>query len=291
MSSYASYNPNYHRDLARREADRNAVALGVRTPGQENIVFAVFNAGDAAARSQLLPVLQRDFSHNPYGALAEAAPDRRAFNVPNSVPFHDVAREAQADQWLLYQNGQWEAGQVQPRHPDSLLTRLYRTARDWGGDRFEPAAYKLGAFESPRYRGDGGRGRMLNCFMGMATEMFLDDYPTALTRVVGYDAITGPMMAYRSFAPDATSYTNILPDLTRKQLGFASSTGDFRPDPSTIRFLERSYNRPIRELEKALVGSYSQRPEYSLTRLNDAALNWPVAAELLALPAPGLYEA
>ena len=153
MSSYASYNPNYHRDLARREADRNAVALGVRTPGQENIVFAVFNAGDAAARSQLLPVLQRDYTHNPYGALAEAAPDRRAFNVPNSVPFHDVAREAQTNQWFLYQNGQWESGQTLPSHPDSLLTRLYRTARDWGGDRFEPAAYRLGSFESPRYRG------------------------------------------------------------------------------------------------------------------------------------------
>ena len=247
------------------------VALGIRKPGRETVEFSILPVRDADA---MLPVLRRDFDRQPHRVFGDLALDRRLIEVPDSRPFHDVAREAGATRWLMHQAGQWNDGAVMARSAQSLLSRWYRTAKRSGGDRFRPDRGHLGS-------SNGGGGRN-NCIMGAATELFLDDYPTALSRVEVERPHGGFAVHYVDFSRGGEPIKGVLPNIVKHELGVATDSGMFALNPAVGSTLEEYTGMTAQTLEREMGW-------LSLVRVNDHLLDWPLAGELMAIPAPGLF--
>lgn len=248
------------------------VVLGIRKPGKETVEFSVLPVRDADA---MLPVLRRDFDQQPHRVFGDLALDRRLIEVPDSRPFHDVARQTRASRWLMHQAGQWIDGPVRPRSAQSLLSRWYRTSKQSGGERFRPSKGLLGS-------NNGSGGGMENCIMGAATELFLDDYPSALSRVEVEQPGGGFAVHYVDFSRGGRPVQVVLPTLVQRELGFATNSGLFALNPAVGSTLEEYTGMSGQALEHKM-GSLT------LVNINDHLLDWPLAADLMAMPAPGLF--
>ena len=123
--------------------------------------------------------------------------------------------------------------------------------------------------------------------MGMLVELFLDDCPGAVATVAeppvrllsGRRSCPG-YFQYETFNP--LDMPGLLPAIVQREAGLADNRGSFELDDRVVRILEEGYRAPIRQLQEARVA-------WNLVSLNDHAMNWPVAAELISLPAPGLF--
>ena len=85
---------------------------------------------------------------------------------------------------------------------------------------------------------------------------------------------------YETFNP--LDISGLLPAIVQREAGLADNRGSFELDDRAVRILEEAYRAPIHQLQESAVS-------WNLVSLNDHAMNWPVAAELIALPAPGLF--
>ena len=247
------------------------VLLGVRKPNRSDIEFSLL---PVQSGSNLLPVLKRDYSIRPELVFPDAAADRRIVHVDGSIPFHDIARQVNASRWFLHQTDAWHDGIVHPQHRQSLLERLYHASNSWGGGRFHPNRGSLNSIDSSGFR--------RNCLMGMATELFMDDYPSALYRIEQDIPGLGVHMAYGVHHGWGLAGAK-LPDIVQRTLGFRTPYGSFQLDARSARILEHSYRAPV-----AAIASHVR--DWNLVDLNDHAMNWPAAAELIAAPASGLLE-
>ena len=257
-------------------SDLQRIAVGVRRPQGEGIEYAFLKARNP---ENLLPVLRQQYSLAPRKFFAELAADRRMFQAGDGVEFHRSLRQADATHWHLFQVERWEGAESLPARRESLLTRWHGYSREFGGDRFLPRRNGLGG-------GEGGIKR--NCIMGMAVELFLDDYPGAIAVVdEPLPALPGGMpnalpdyrIHYVTFNP--ADRPGLLPAVVQRELGLSDERGTFVPDDRVCHILENAYGMPMGELRPDL--------DWNLVHLNDVAPNWPLSAALMDLPAPGLF--
>lgn len=250
------------------------IAVGIRQPHGEGIDYAFLQARDAA---NLLPVLRQQYSIEPYRIFAEVAAERRMFRAADGVDFHRSLRRANASRWHLFQVFRWEGAQSLPAQPQSLLTRWHSYSSQFGGDRFHPRRNGLGGV-------DGGVRR--NCIMGMAVELFLDDYPGAIAVVE--DPPSAEYLArwpdydieYITFNPEDRK--GLLPAVVQRELGLSDNRGTFVPDDRVSHMMQNAYGKSMADLSRDL--------KWNLVNLNDVATNWPLSAALMDLPAPELFR-
>ena len=247
------------------------ILLGVRKPDRNDIEFSMLPVRTGSGN--MLPVLRRDYSVQPTRAFNDTASNRRIIHVPDSIPFHDIARQVHATRWFLHQSGEWHYGAVRPQHPHSLLARMYHMANAYGGDRFTPNIGSLNNIDR--------NGLRRHCVMGMATELFMDDYPSALYRVEKPSEIQRDSLnvVYQAHHIPRERQLVYLPDIVRRALGFRTNDGEFLVDAKTAGIMAHKH-------ALQLPVGYN----WNLVHINDSTLNWPATAELLALPAPGLME-
>ena len=254
------------------------VAVGIRHPNRESIEYTFLQAGGA---DNLLPMLRRQHVKQPKRMFNELAAERRLFQAGDGVDFHKAVRQAGASRWYIHQIDRWDGGPVKPLHHRSLLTRWYYAAASFGGNRFHPGDRRLG-----RVSGDLRR----HCIMGMLVELFLDDYPGALVTVEKPPRETSIQFGdkegrieYKTFQPgDECRSAVVLPAIVRREVGLTDHRGSFELNDQVVQILEEGYRVPLRQLQEAGV-------QWNLVSLNDTAMNWPLAASLIALPAPGLF--
>ena len=256
-------------------SDLERVAVGIRQPDRESIEYKIVTSRGADG---LLPVLRKDHHRRPRGIFNELAAERRLFRASDGVDFHQAVRAANASRWYIHQTGGWDGGRVKPPHRQSLLTRWYHAAAGFGGDRFHPHRNTLGASYV---------GIRRHCIMGMLVELFLDDYPGAVATIAEppVHLLSGrrscpSYLQYKTFNP--LDRLGLLPAIVQREAGLADNRGSFELDDRVAWILEEGYRVPIRQLQEARVA-------WNLVSLNDHAMNWPVAAELISLPAPGLF--
>ena len=242
-------------------------ALGVRKPGRETIEFVVVETRDGHG---LLDVLRRDHGDNPLGAFPQLAGRKRLIEGADSIRFHDWARRAGANRWFLHQGGRWHGGAVKRAGGLSLVSRWHNVAAAFGGDRFLPGRFSLSEERA---------GLRRHCILGVLVELFLDDYPTALDRLVSPEGLPD---AYIERGGNEI-YMHSLPPIVRKTAGLVSGLGAFHLNLSVELALERNYGATATQIGREL-------DRWDLMALNDHALNWPASAELIALPAPGLFQ-
>ena len=242
------------------------VALGLRMPGREAIEYVVMEteSGDV-----LLDMLRRDHGDYPFQAIHRLADGRRTVRAEDSVQFHDWARRGGANRWFLHQGGQWQGGIEKGRGGPSLASRWHDAALALGGDRFHPGRFTLNEDRS---------GLRRHCILGVLVELFRDDYPTAL------NLITSPEGLPNGYLEPGGSeiYMHGLPPVVRRAAGLSTCLAAFRFDHGVSTVLERHYGATADQIGAAI-------PAWDLMALNDFALNWPASAELIAMPAPGLF--
>ena len=256
-------------------SDLERVAVGIRQPDRENIEYAIVTSRGADG---LLPVLRKDYHRRPRGIFNELAAERRRFRASDGVDFHQAVRAANASRWYIHQTGGWDGGPVKPPHHQSLLTRWYHAAAGFGGDRFHPRRSAMGGSYI---------GIRRHCIMGMLVELFLDDYPGAVATIAeppvylpSRRSLGSGYFKYETFNP--LDISGLLPAIVQRETGLADNRGSFELDDRVVRILEEGYRVPVRQLQESGVS-------WNLVSLNDSAMNWPIAAELIALPAPGLF--
>lgn len=251
------------------------VALGIRHPHRESIEYAFLQAEGA---ENLLPVLHQQYHNLPQRIFNEVAAERRLFQADDGVDFHQAARRANASRWFIHQVDRWDGGQVKPLHHQSLLTRWYHALGSFGGGRFHPGRNSLGGSYV---------GIRRHCIMGMLVELFLDDYPGAVATIVdpprsrlnGQHETKG-YFKYQTFNP--SDQVGLLPAIVQREAGLTDNRGSFEMNDQVAKILEEGYRVPIWQLRESL-------SDWNLVILNDVAMHWPVAASLVALPAPGLF--
>ena len=243
------------------------IALGVRHPGLETIEFAIVDGQDG---DHLLATLHRDHGYQPTGAFGNLAEGRQLIRAGDSLRFHDQAHRAGATHWFLHQGGEWQGDRVKRRSGHSLASRWHNVAAAFGGDRFFPGRFTLSKDES---------GLRRHCILGVLVELFRDDYPTAL------NLLTSPEGAPNAYVEYGKSeiYMTGLPPVVQRAVGLATCLAGFRTDHMVSATLERNYGATSAQIGRAI-------PDWDLMALNDYALNWPASAELIAMPAPGLFD-
>lgn len=242
------------------------VALGIRRPGRAEIEYAIV---DGQPGGGLLDRLRSDHADHPRRAFRDLADDRRLFQATDSIRFHDAAHRAEARRWFLHQGGRWHGGTVKRRGGRSLVSRWHSAAAGFGGDRFHPNRFALS---------EDRAGLRRNCILGMLVELFRDDYPTALRLVTSREGLPN---GYIEYGGDDV-YMHSLPPVVQKTVGLTTCLAAFRVDHGVAATLEHNYGASARQIGEAL-------PAWDLMALNDYALNWPASAELIAMPAPGLF--
>ena len=242
------------------------VALGLRIPGREAIEYVVMETENAGA---LLDALRRDHGDHPHRAIPLLAGGRRTVRAADSVQFHDWARRAGANRWFLHQDGRWQGGMEKRRGRLSLASRWHDAAVALGGDRFHPGRFTLNE--------DRG-GLRRHCILGALVELFRDDYPTALNLITSPEGLPNGYVEHGG----SEIYMHGLPPVVRRAVGLTTSLAAFRFERRVSSALERHYGATAGQIGAAI-------PAWDLMALNDFALNWPASAELIAMPAPGLF--
>ena len=242
------------------------VALGLRMPGREAIEYVVMETENGDV---LLDTLRSDHGDHPFQAIHLLAHGRRTVRVADSVQFHDWVRRAGANRWFLHQGGRWQGGIEKRRGGPSLASRWHGAAAAFGGERFHPGRFTLS---------DDRSGLRRHCILGVLVELFRDDYPTAL------DLVTSPEGLPNGYVEPGGSeiYIYGLPPVVQSAVGLTTCLAAFRLDHRAAAVLERNYGATAGQIGAAI-------PAWDLMALNDFALNWPATAELIAMPAPGLF--
>ncbi len=242
------------------------VAVGLRMPGREAIEYVVMEARNADC---LLDTLVRDHSDHPFQAIHSLANGRRTVRVEDSVQFHDWARRGGANRWFLHQGVRWQGGMEKRRGGASLASRWHDAAVAFGGDRFHPGRFTLN---------DDRSGLRRHCILGVLVELFRDDYPTALNLITSPEGLPNGYVEHGG----SEIYMHGLPPVVQRAVGLTTCLAAFRFDYSVSFALERHYGATAGQIGAAI-------PAWDLMALNDFALNWPASAELIAMPAPGLF--
>lgn len=200
--------------------------------------------------------------------FADMIPERRLFMARDGVEFHDEARRAGVQRWVIHQLDAWQEGPQWPKHPASLATRWWEHAATAGGGRF--VVHNNGL----THIGDDGTRR--NCILGAALELFRDDYPAAIASV--NDRKRG-LITYRAFEPgeDHDAPTTKLPDIVRRELGLVDEYGSFQLSPAVVGIISRRCGRRSAHATDCLMG------------LTDRTCNWPLMAEVMAEPSAKLF--
>ena len=243
------------------------VALGLRLSGREAIEYVVMEMENA---NGLLDTLHRDHGYQPTGAFGDLAEGRQLTRAGDSIRFHDQARRAGATRWFLHQGGEWQGGVAKRRGGPSLASRWHNVAAAFGGDRFLPGRLRLNEDEA---------GLRRHCILGVLVELFRDDYPTAL------NLLTSPEGGPNGYVEHGKSeiYLTSLPPVVQRAVGLTTCLAAFQLSHGVSSALERHYGATAEQIGAAI-------PGWDLMALNDFALHWPASAELIAMPAPGLFS-
>ena len=243
------------------------VALGLRLSGREAIEYIVMEMENA---NGLLDTLHRDHGYQPTGAFGDLAEGRQLTRAGDSIRFHDQARRAGATRWFLHQGGEWQGGVAKRRGGPSLVSRWHNVAAAFGGDRFLPGRLRLNEDEA---------GLRRHCILGVLVELFRDDYPTAL------NLLTSPEGGPNGYVEHGKSeiYLTSLPPVVQRAVGLTTCLAAFQISHGVSSALERHYGATAEQIGAAI-------PGWDLMALNDYALHWPASAELIAMPAPGLFS-
>lgn len=257
--------------------EKERMAIGVRRPGWPGeIEFAVMRNG---VGDRLMPILEERYSAKPLRVFADMIPEQRLMKAYNGVEFHEQARRAGVQRWVLHQWGQWQDDVVRPPNPVSLRDRwLQYTARN-GDGRFQVWGAPLSVV--------GSDGIQRHCIMGMAIELFRADHPMSIVEVK--TPCTDGAMGVEYYDMD-TNLAPIklasIPDLARLEIGLQDSSGSFRLTPAVCRVMGRYYGAPANQAaERLAIGHYNA----SLTTLNDRTRNWPMMAAIMEEPSAEVF--
>ena len=242
------------------------VALGIRRPSQGSIEYAIV---EQQSGEGLLAMLRSYHADHPQQAFHDLADGHRLFQATDSIALHDAVCRAGAKHWFLHQGGDWQGGPVKRRGGLSLISRWHNAAAGFGGDRFHPNRFALN---------EDGSGLRRNCILGILVELFRDDYPTALRLFTSREGLPNGYIEYGG----GEIYMHSLPPAVQRTVGLTTCLASFQLDHGVAAVLERNYGASATQIGKAL-------PNWDLMALNDHALNWPASAELIAMPAPGLF--
>ena len=255
--------------------EKERIALGIRNPHKQEIEFAMLRSGNP---DNLLPELKRQYEVLPQRLFGEMAGHRRLMVARDAVEFHDVARQAGAQRWYVHQLAGWRGDLVRPKSSQSLLSRWFYHVERNGGGRFVPGNY-LGRI--------GTDGIRRNCIMGMAMELFLDDYPGAIEvreRIsaaerleLEWDDEVG--IDYITFDP--ADQDRVLPYIVQRELGLADHRGAFQLTPGVRLALEQGYGVRMSDFN---LHFGIPNDDWSLVNLNDHARNWPTSALIIEEP-------
>lgn len=260
--------------------EKERMAIGVRQPRRQEIEYAVMRNG---VGDRLMPILADRYKFEPQRMFADMIPDRRLMTVRDGMQFHDAARAAGVQRWVIYQLGTWHEGPVTAKNPVSLQTRWGQYAATGGGDRFTPLNTGLTRM--------GQDGVQRHCIMGAAVELFRDDYPAEIVMVERPNRETRRILnlpdnhkvhvEYQNF--DRSDCHTTLPNAVRRELGLKDSLGTFAVTLAVARAMYRHDGIPV---ERAWINAPISD---NLVSLNDRSLNWPLIAEIMAEPSAKVF--
>lgn len=261
--------------------EKERMLIGVRKPRSETIEYAVMRNG---VGERLMPSLHERYHAEPRRMFADMIPHQRLMNASDGVEFHDAARGAGVQRWVIHQMERWHDGLVKPAHSVSLSTRWWQVARDGGNENMKVLGLRLGEI--------GPDGVRNNCIMGAAVELFLEDYPAALVVVEAPNAEEREQLglSYRDVLrsyyvfQDGSEPTPValLPTIVQRHLGIRDTVGTFDPTEKVDGVLLRHYNAATaREIDVAA--------NASLVGLNDRTGNWPLLADVMAEPSARVF--
>ena len=263
--------------------EKERMLIGVRKPRSETIEYAVMRNG---VGERLMPILSDRYAAAPQRMFSDMIPHQRLLTARDGVEFHDAARAAGVQRWVIFQLERWRDGPVLPLNPTPLATRWWMTAVNGGNERFRVAGLRLGDV--------GVDGIRRNCIMGAAVELFLDDYPSALDMVECPSAEERAMLALPDDVPLLIQYYSfqngaepgpdtMLPDIVRRQLGLHDSVGSFDATENVRRLVLKHAvtdgEAPIDIAKNA-----------SLVALNDRTGNWPLLGDVMAEPSARVFR-
>ena len=247
-------------------AQSEKVALAIRRSNQGSIKYAIV---EQRSSDGLLSILRSHHADHPQRAFHDLADGYRLFQVTDNVALHDAVSRTGAKHWFLHQGGDWQGGPVKRRGGISLISRWYNAAAGFGGDRFHPNRFALSEDRS---------GLRRNCILGILVELFRDDYPTALRLITSPEGLPNGYIEHGS--DEICMYS--LPPVVSRVVGLTTRLASFQLDRGVAAVLEHNYSASATQIGEVL-------PKWDLMALNDHALNWPASAELIAMPAPGLF--
>ena len=251
--------------------EKERMAIGVRRPGRPEIEYAVMRNG---VGDRLMPILADRYVRDPNRVFADMIPDRRLIKAKNGMEFHDGARQAGVQRWVIHQLDEWHDGLVKPKHPASLRTRWQQTAAAHGASRFVVMSYSLSHIEE--------NGIQRNCIMGAAIELFRDDYPASIVPV-------STSIHHRDLESCNWRYVSAkAPDVVVQALGLHDGVGSFQLMPSVTRAIGRHCGIPPERVTNILELTNSSAT--NLVRLNDRTRNWPMLAAIMDDPSAEVFR-
>lgn len=257
--------------------EKERMAIGVRRAGRPTIEFAVMRNG---VGDRLMPILDERYRAEPHRVFADMIPHQRLMKVSNSIEFHDQARRAGVQRWVLHQMDNWQDAPVLAPNPTSLRDRWLQYTAHNGDGRFRVWGHPLSTV--------GADGVQRHCIMGMAIALFRDDHPMSVHEV----KTPWPDGSMNVEYYDLDSYFGpeplfTMPELAQRDMGLRDPSGMFRLTSEVRRIMGRYYGVPAEQsAERLRIGGPHQS---SLTTVNDRTQNWPMIANIMAEPSAEVF--
>ena len=257
--------------------EKERMAIGVRRPGRPEIEYAVMRNG---VGDRLMPILEDRYVRNPNRVFADMIPNQRLMEAKNGMEFLDGARKARVQRWVVHQLDQWDDGLVKPKNPVSLRARWHQYVAAHGAERFVPLNTGLSRI--------GKDGIQRHCVMGMALELFLDDYPASIVPSRGLPPMRDALVIYKNLETPNYDFVTIgLPDVVVRELGLQNTGGSFQLTPSVIRVMGRYYGTASEQVGQVLKDAHQNA---CLVALNDRTGNWPMLAAIMEEPSAEVFR-
>lgn len=257
--------------------EKERMAIGVRRPGRPEIEYAVMRNG---VGDRLMPILTDGYVRDPNKVFTDMIPDRRLMKAKNGIEFHDGARQAGVQRWVIHQLDEWYDGLVKPKNAVSLRSRWRHYAAANGADRFVVMKTGLSHIRE--------NGIQRHCIMGAAIELFRDDYPASIVPVTLGVPVPSRFITYRNLESCDQHYaTKKLPDVVVRELGLQDGMGSLQLTLSVTRTIGHHCG-----IGPEQVGNVLQltNQNVNLVCLNDLTGNWPMLAAIMDDPSAEVFR-